>query len=273
MNFETYCSIHSCVPLEKTEQSWTFTTTKDQKTIVVKKYPYIFDKLREELAYAYISAKDLLKIPKILGGGEDFMEMELIESTSSPTIKEIVEGISEMYTQSLNDSKPKQYFPKLDLTVSKIIHRLDYIPLELEKRGFLEKELIDQSHIFLERRYVYPQDYCLVHRDLKSPHTIKNDKGLYFIDLALVSVANPWYDLALLYMERKGKQEGLLEELISSSFENFGTNFSVTKQEIEQLLISSIFYRQIYDVGFAARHRKENTLIRTIKDLKETLQH
>lgn len=272
MNFEDYIRIHECIPLEETEQSWTFTTFKEGENIVVKKYPTEFDRLREELAYSYILSKNLLNIPKIRGIGKDFIEMELIDSTEIPSLEEIIQGISGMYIQTLNDSKPKQYFPRVDLTRDKIIQRLSYIPEELEKRGFLDKKLIRDSKEFLENRYTLSKDYCLVHRDLKSPHIIKNKKGIYFIDLALVSVANPWYDLALLYMERKNK-EGIFEELKKISLQILGKDFSVSESEIELLLKSSIFYRQLYDVGFAARHRRDNSLIRTIHDLKESLQH
>ena len=95
---------------------------------------------------------------------------------------------------------------------------------------------------------------------------------MFFIDLALVSVANPWYDLAFLYMERRNK-ERLLETISNKSFEFLGRDFSVSEEDIRNLLHSAIFYRSLYDVGFAARHRADKTLRRTIKDLSEIIKH
>jgi len=94
---------------------------------------------------------------------------------------------------------------------------------------------------------------------------------LFFIDLALVSIANPWYDLAFLYMEKKDKK-GVLEELSDRSFEFLGSDFSVSKEDIRNFLHSAIFYRSLYDLGFAARHRTDKTLKRTIKDLSDILE-
>jgi len=52
-------------------------------------------------------------------------------------------------------------------------------------------------------------------------------------------------------------------------FEFFGRDFSVNKKDIEIFLKSAIFYRSLYDLGFAARHRTDKTLKRTIKDLSD----
>ena len=112
----------------------------------------------------------------------------------------------------------------------------------------------------------------IIHGDLKSPHIIKTKRGIFFIDLALVSVANPWYDLAFLYMERKNK-EGVLDTICDKSFEFLGRDFSVNREDIRNFLQSAIFYRCLYDVGFAARHRTEKNLRRTIKNLSKIVEH
>lgn len=136
----------------------------------------------------------------------------------------------------------------------------------------MNRELFDESESFVNERYVSPEHYCLVHGDLKSPHTIKTERGVFFIDLALVSIANPWYDLAFLYMEGKNKEEAL-EELCDKSSEFLGEDFSVSKSDVRNLLQSSIFYRCLYNVGFAARHRRDRSLIRTLNELREIIEH
>ncbi len=271
MKFEDYKKLHNLFPLEKTEQSWTFTVEAKEERRVVKRYSSEFDKLREELAYSYVRTFGLLKIPEIFFSGKDFIEMELLEAIEPPSLEEIIRGISEMYIKLMNDSKPKGYFPRTDLTKNKLLARLEYLPVKLERRGIVDKNLFEKSEDFVDERYVIPEHYCLVHGDLKSPHIIKSRNGLFFIDLALVSVANPWYDLAFLYMEKKDKR-GVLEELSSRSFEFLGRDFSINKKDIEIFLQSAIFYRSLYDVGFAARHRTDKTLKRTIRDLSDILE-
>lgn len=71
-------------------------------------------------------------------------------------------------------------------------------------------------------------------------------------------------------MEQR-ERGGLLEKLSSAAFNVFGQIFEVTKDEIKECLVSAIFYRSLYDVGFAARHRKDKTLKRTMHDLREIL--
>jgi len=272
MKFKDYQKLYDCSSLEKTEQSWTFITNVNGERKIVKRYPSEFDRLKEELAYSYINYFNFLRVPKLIFSGEDFIVMDFLESIESPSLEESIKGISKMYITTLNDSKPKGYFPRIDLTKDKLYRRLEYLPLEIEKRSIADKDLFERSERFVNERYIVPEHYCLVHGDLKSPHTIKTINGLFFIDLALVSVANPWYDLAFLYMERKDK-EGLLGTISTKSFEFLGKDFSVSKGDIRNLLHSAIFYRSLYDVGFATRHRTDKTLRRTIKDLSEIIKH
>jgi len=271
MNFEEYRTRFQCEPLAQTEQSWAFTVTKDGEKRVVKMYPSTFDRCREELAYAYLNAKGLLRIPKLYFVGEDFIEIQFLEKEGDLTIKEIIAGIAKMYRETHRDSHPKGYFPKLDLSKDKLFYRLEYIPKELEKRGVLDTGLISMSRRFVESEYQPSQNQCLVHGDLKSPHIIKTKDGTFYIDLALLSVASPWYDLAFSFMEHRDRRE-LLPVLSSAAFELIGSDLGATQNEVTEYLKSAIFYRSLYDVGFAARHRSDKPLARTIKDLKEILE-
>ena len=124
MNFEDYLRSYNCVPLEKTEQSWTFTSIRDGKKRFVKKYPSNFDRAKEELAYAYIDSRDLLNISQPTIIGEDFIEMEFLDSVTIPNSREIVEGISKMYIKTLNNPEPERYFPRIDLSKNKLLNEL-----------------------------------------------------------------------------------------------------------------------------------------------------
>lgn len=271
MKFESYQRVHKLSSLEKTEQSWTFLVEEDEERRVLKKYPSEFDKLREELAYSYINHFDLLRVPELTFSGKDFVVMDFLESIGPSSLEESIEEISQMYVTTLNDPKPKEYFPEIDLTKDKLHRRLEYLPLEVERRGIKDKNLFKKSKKFVNDKYISPENSCLVHGDLKSPHIIKTSNGLFFIDLALISVANPWYDLAFLYMERRDRR--LLDIISDKSFECLGKDFSVGRKEIKNFLHSAIFYRSLYDIGFAARHRSEKTLKRTINDLTEIMKH
>ena len=159
MKFEDYQRLHNCSPLEKTEQSWTFTVDLNGEKRVVKRYPTEFDRLREELAYGYIKSFDLLKIPELISGGEDFVDMEFLDSIGSPSLEEAIEGVSGMYIGSLNNSKSRGYFPRIDLTKSKLLRRLEYIPVELDRRGVKDKNLFKKSESFVNEEYIIPKHY------------------------------------------------------------------------------------------------------------------
>jgi len=271
MNFEEYSKIHSLTPLEKTEQSLTFTVVRERKKRIIKSYSNQVGRCKEELAYQYLISRDLLRVPLLTLSGEDFLEIEFIQDKGKPSLREIIFGISNMYVETHNDSDSQRYFPTVDLSKEKLFKRLEYIPAELEKRGFLDSDLIRKSEIFVERQYDQPPNRCVVHGDLKSPHIIKSERGLFFIDLGLVGIATPWYDLAFLYMERRNKKE-VLENLSSIVYDSIGSKFELSKSEIVDYLKAAIFYRCLYNVGFSARHKSEKTLIRTLKELKEIMQ-
>ena len=161
MKFKDYQKLYDCSPLEKTEQSWTFIVEENGERRVVKRYPSEFDRIREELAYSYINHFNLLRVPKLISSGEDFVVMDFLESIEYPSLEESIEGISKMYVTTLNDSKPKGYFPRIDLTKNKLNRRLEYLPLEVEKRGIKDKDLFEKSGRFVNGRYISPEHYCL----------------------------------------------------------------------------------------------------------------
>lgn len=270
MNFEQYQQQFYCEDLERTEQSYTFKVDREGQTKVVKKYPTPFDKCKEELAYAYITSKNLLQVPQLSFIGEDFIEMQFLQSAGSPTNAESIEGIAHMYKTTQNNSHPRGYFPKIDLSKNKLLHRLTYIPQELEKRGLLDRDLLHQAELFVDNTYDPSPHQCLVHGDLKSVHVIKTADGIFFIDLALVSMASPWYDLAFLFMQKK-EREGELTRLTQDSLSVLSSDFQASKEEVNHYLESAIFYRSLYDVGFAARHRPDKPLKRVINNLKDLL--
>lgn len=158
-----------------------------------------------------------------------------------------------------------------NLSKEKLYKRLDYIPQELKKRDYPPNQLVEKCNGFIEDKYNQSPHECLVHGDLKLPHLIESKEGLYYIDLALVSVASPWYDLAFLYMEQKDKK-GKLDEISRTSWEVLGIDIRLTEEKIKNYLRSSIFYRCLYNVAFACRHRTDKTLKRTLYELEEILQ-
>ncbi|MEK6829658.1 MAG: phosphotransferase [Nanoarchaeota archaeon] len=268
INFNEYKKTHVLVPLEKTNQSQTFLTEVNGEKRVCKKYGNMSDRCKEELAYTYLKEKSLLNTPTLIDIGIDFIEMQFILEDEKAELSEIISGIKKLYTNTLNYPDLNKYFPFLDTSKSKIVQRLEYLPTEMDKRKGRMDDLFKKCNNFLKNQYISPSQSCLVHGDLKSPHIIKSTDGIYYIDLSLASIANPWYDLAFLYMEKRDK-DGLLLEMIKISQDIFGKEMNVSNKEAISYMKSSIFYRSLYDVIFALRHRPDKTLARTIKDLDE----
>lgn len=268
MRFQDYQKIHDCKPLFQTQQSWAFLV--DNKPIVCKRYPRKLDRCREEMAYYYIRDRELLRIPELYSVGEDFMEIQFIEKDRETDVHGTIEDIAKMYLATMSDSDPRGYFPKLDLSKDKLRKRIQRIPTELERRGISEGELIGKCERFVESDYQPSSNQCLIHGDLKSPHIIESKNGRYFIDLALLSVASPWYDLAVLFMEHRDRIH-FLSNLSQMAYEIFGRTLGLSLEETRKKLLSGIVYRSVYDIGFAARHRSDKSLARTINDLKVIL--
>ena len=55
------------------------------------------------------------------------------------------------------------------------------------------------------------------------------------------------------------------------AYEIFGRTLGLSLEETRKKLLSGIVYRSVYDIGFAARHRSDKSLARTINDLKVIL--
>lgn len=267
MNFEEYSNRFKLQSLHKTEQSLVFSVEEKGIKKVCKKPRLILDMENELKAYKFVKEKSLINIPEITKYGDNFFEMVFIEGPS-PSIKEVIEEISEMYlsTFSLQDFP----FHSIDLSKQKLQHRLNYLPEELQKRSFDDKRLIQKAKNFLSCKYEPTNHLCLVHGDLKSPHTIKSRGKIFYLDLALFRESTPWYDLAFLYMEQKNKQQTFLE-ISSCSKDCFGDNIRISEKDVKNYLKSAIFYRCVYNVIFASRHRNDKSLKRTLNELEEIL--
>ncbi len=267
MDFERYVKRFHCVPLQRTEQSSTFLVFKNNKKRVVKK-PINLSELEKELnAYRFLRLNPLLRVPEITEAGIDYIELEFLESLSKPSDLEIIQGISNLYLSSRK--LDLSLFPELDLSKDKLTYRLNYVKRELVARRFFSSELFSLSENFICEKYDSSSERCLVHGDLKSLHAITTSSGLYFIDLALMSRASPWYDLAFLYMEKRNKDLGKLSKDV---FNVLGENFGISVNQVKDRLKSAIFYRSLYNVGFSARHRNDIVLQRTLSELEEIIK-
>jgi hypothetical protein len=269
INFENYLRSHNCTPLTQTEQSKTFLVEYPNIKRVCKKFPSQREKEVEENAYKFVKKTNLLKVPSITCVGEDFLEIEFLNKLREPEIREIVEGVSRLYLFTINNQSGLN-FPVRDLSKNKLISRISYLDQEFEKRKIRENNLLSKFVKFIEGKYNPSPHKCVIHGDLKSPHVIPSKEDVFYIDLGLMSIASPWYDLAFLYMEKSNK-DGFLEKLIKISHKTFGEEFGVEEQEIKDFLISGIFYRCLYNLGFALRHRPIKTVERTIKELNEII--
>jgi len=269
MNFEDYQREYNCTHLAHTEQSQVFLVEDGSIKKICKRFNNAVEKEFEENAYNFVKNNKLLKTPSITCIGADFLEMEFIEKLKEPRTEEVINNIARLYLSTINSSK-KLTFPSRNLSKDKLASRISYLYLEFEDKGIKEDGLLSKAKEFVERRYDPPPHLCLVHGDLKSPHIIPSKKEIYYIDLGLMSIASPWYDLAFLFMEKSDK-EGFLEKLTSISYEAFGKDLGSRKMEIKDFLISGIFYRCLYNLGFALRHRPIKTINRTMGELKEII--
>lgn len=267
MDFDEYSSKINCIPLSESEQSKTFLVEKDGSKRVCKKFPNLTERLREETGYFYLGSNNFLNIPKLTLVGEDFLEIEFIESSRNPTLEEAITGVTRLYSQTQSEHALHEvFFPSVDLSKDKILYRLGYLEEEMKKREIEDTSILHNSERFVRLSYVASPQKCLVHGDLKSPHILINEKGTYYIDLGLVSIASPWYDLAFLFMEQIEKK-GFLEKLTAVTHKNLGQLFGISLNETKNYLCSGIFYRCLYDFGFALRHRTTKTIKRTMNEL------
>ena len=270
MDFEEYKQVYETIPFYQTEQSQTFQVQRDNLQIVCKKFPIPLERAREELAYRYLVKQDVIKMPKLFLFGEDFLEFQFIEKIREPKDVEIITEISRLYVKTLGDT-PSFLLPRPDLTKGKIFNRLSYIKDELVKSNIEEEDIVKKAEQFTQREYNPSPHLCVVHGDLKSPHCIPSSKGLYFIDFGLTVIANPWYDIAFLYLEKKNKV-GLLEQLAKIAYENLGSSLNISEEQSAQYLKSGVFYRSLYYLGFALRHRPQKSIERAKRELNEIME-
>ncbi|MBI5798116.1 aminoglycoside phosphotransferase family protein [Candidatus Woesearchaeota archaeon] len=270
MNFEEYLQIYETALLCQTEQSKTFAVERDNLRIVCKKFPSPLERAREELAYRYLAKQEVIKIPSLFMFGDDFLEFQFIEKIREPTDVESIAEISKLYLKTLDDV-PSFLLPRIDLSKEKIFHRLSYLNEEFAKSNIEEEDILERALQFMRGEYNLSSPLCVVHGDLKSLHCIPSSEGLYFIDFGLTAIANPWYDIAFLYMEKRNKT-GILEQLAKATYENLGNPLNINEEQSARFLRSGIFYRSLYNLGFALRHRPQKTIERTKRELNEIME-
>ncbi|MFH1249274.1 MAG: phosphotransferase [archaeon] len=270
MEFLEYCKRKNPEMLVKTEQSETFVFEENNKKIICKRFQHPKSRQKEEMAQRYLMEKNIIMVPRLTFSGEDFLEMEFIEKLREPSNEEIIRNISNLYKETL-DNPPTRLFQTVDLSKEKIFHRLSYLVEEFDKSKVNEEGILMESEVFVKKKYDASPHICLVHGDLKSIHCIPSEKGLFFVDFGLTGIASPWYDLAFLYLEKKDKT-GLLEDLAKNAYGYLSEKLKVNEEESLEYLKSGVFYRCLYNLGFALRHRPIKIIERTKKELKEILQ-
>lgn len=268
-SFEDYRATFALVPLHTSEQSETFIVHGSDGKRVCKHYHTPLERAREEVAWRFINSQRLLEIPELLGVGSDYLELEFVERCGECTIEEIIRGVSQLYT-ACSTCKPDIFFPTIDLSQAKMLHRLSYVAVEMEKRGVRDPELLKTVEQFVKCDYTPSPHRTLVHGDLKSPHVIPTHNGIKFIDLELVSVASPWYDLAFLVLTHHEKVQAI-DRVANAADATLGGHFQLELKEIRHFLKSATAYRAFYNLGFALRHRTERTIKRTISELRDVL--
>lgn len=264
MKFEDYKKTNDLVEICKTEQSEILLTGKG---ILCKHYFNNKDKGNESFFYNFFRERDLIKIPEIYLRGEDFIEIEFLKREDNFNLIKTINEISNLYKKTLKIHLPIQ---KLDLSREKLLYRLNYLKDEIKKRE-VNPEILKELKKFVDKKYSYPEETCIVHGDLKSPHVFQTEEGIKFIDFALSGIANPWYDLSFLYMEEQENKKKVFSEVTNFLHDNLRKEFNFNKKEISDYFQSAIFYRTLYLFGFALRHRQQNSLDRIINELNEII--
>lgn len=269
MDFEEYRQIYETTLLCQTEQSQTFKVERDNLRTVCKRFPSPLERKREEIAYGYLVEQDAIKVPGLLLLGEDFLEFQFIEKTREPEDTEIITELSKLYIKTLDDA-PSFLLSRSNLTKEKIFNRISYIKDEFIKSSILEEGILEKAKQFTQKEYDYCPHICVVHGDLKSLHCIPSSKNIYFIDFGLTSIANPWHDIAFLYLEKRDKA-GLLERLAKTAHESLKGSLNISEEQSRQYLKSGVFNRSLYYLGFALRHRPKKSIERAKRELNEIM--
>lgn len=264
MKFEEYLQKNDCKEIYKTEQSEIYLI--DSKKIC-KHFFSQKDKENECFFYKYFNESNLIKIPRLFYIGEDFIEIEFLEREKDFNLGKTIDEISNLYRKT---KEIKLSIPRTDLSKEKIFYRINYLKEEINKRD-VNPEILKNVKNFVNKKYSFPNDICLVHGDLKSLHIFQTEKRIKFVDFALSGIANPWYDLSFLYLEEQEDKNKIFDEIVDYSFRSLAKEFELNKKEIRNYLQSAIFYRTLYLLGFALRHRPQKSLDRVIKELNEVM--
>jgi len=264
MKFNEYKLKIKFEPFYKTEQSEIFLT---EKGTLCKHHFIEADKNNELFFYNFFNKKGLIKTPKIYHSGEDFIEMELIKKKKDFNLMETIKEISNLYKKTWDT---KLSATKIDLSKEKLFYRLNYLNEEIKKREINPKILKD-SNKFVNEKYIFPDKECIIHGDLKSIHVIPTETEIKFIDFALSGIANPWYDLSFLCMEEQEDKNKIFNNIKEMSHFYLGDELGLNKKEISNYLQSSMFYRTLYNLGFALRHRPKKSLDRIVNELNNIM--
>lgn len=265
MKFEEYFQKNELNKICTTEQSEVF-LTKEKK--ICKHYFNGKDKVNECFLYKFFEENDLIKIPKLFYIGDDFIETEFLEKDKKFDLSKTINEISNLYKKTKGIKLPLQ---SIDLSKKKLLYRISYLRDEVDKRE-VNPEILERAKSFVLKKYLYLNEKCIVHGDLKSPHIFNEGKEIKFLDFALSGIANPWYDLSFLCMEEQNDKESIFNQITEISFFNLKEDFDLTKEKAEHYLLSSMFYRTLYLFGFALRHRPQKSLDRIIKELNEIIK-
>jgi hypothetical protein len=264
MDFKEYCKKIDCKLFYKTEQSEIFLT---ENNTLCKVYFKREDKDNESFFYDFFIGNGLIKTPNIYSIGMDYVEIELLNEERKFDLINSINELSNLYN---NTEGIKLAVKRIDLSKEKLYHRLGYLKEEIKKRD-IPGQILEKAKKFVDEKYLSPKEECIIHGDLKSIHIINTKGGIKFIDFALSGIANPWYDLAFLIMEEQENKKNIFEDIANYSYPLLRKRFGSDKEKNSNYLRSSIFYRTLYSLGFALRHRPQKSLDRIIKELNQII--
>jgi len=260
MEFTDYRRINELQEICRTEHSEIF-LTEDKK--ICKYYFDGEDRKNECFFYDFFNENDLMKTPRLFYVGEDFIEMELLKEESKPDLREIVREVSNLYKKTREVKLP---ISRIDLSKERLFSLIDSIKEETEKKG-IDSRILSNVRSFVQNRYSYPKEECVVHGDLKYSNIFNTKGGIKFIDFALSKIANPIYDLAFLCMEEPNKFEE-----VEDSCQIFEEEFGLNKAKIKDYLNSAIFYRTFYLFSIALKNRPQKFLNELVLGLNNAIE-
>lgn len=265
MNFNESFSLENVEKISSTAQSEIFFNIS--RNSAVKKFIGKSEVIREIENYRIIGKLNAINLPEIYSYGSDYIEMELLNRSEQLSDGEIIDSMTNLYLKTTSPFVFPENMISRDLSKQKVSDRLSYLPKELAKRGLDPNKLQAKCTKFCDYLYRGIDSRCLVHGDLKRVHVFKNEKGVIFLDLGQVCLANPFYDVAFMIMERFSQLDKI-NEFAKILNENLSMgNVEFAKQNLKSML----FYRALYDVIYACRHKPDKTLQRTVNDLESLL--